>query len=87
MTKHAVRDQIIKLFGDKYDYSVVAEEKHKDGTPHIHAVFHLKEQMKISFKFLDQITGKRGNYQAARDIGKAMLYIIKEDSIIDYFKQ
>lgn len=78
MPMNEVMSRITQLFGDNFDYGVVSEEKHQDGSPHIHTAFHLKQQMKVSHSFLDQITGKRGNYQAARDIGAAMTYVIKD---------
>ena len=59
-TKEELLEEV-KLIGDPAEY-VIAAEKHKDGTPHLHA--YIKWDRKVKFKEL-KFT-KQGNYQPAR---------------------
>ncbi len=84
-------EEIVSMFDPKF--AVVAPELHKDGTPHLHIVIKLKKRRMISFKTLDKITGKRGNYQNARNIDKCLKYVSKdgewhqyEIDLLDYLK-
>ena len=49
-------------------FIVVAEEEHKTGDPHLHAViqFEKRVDMKDCMPMLDALTGKHGNYQNVR---------------------
>ncbi len=67
---------ILKMFSTKF--AVVAGELHKDGTPHLHCVIKLKKRMTVRFEELDKITGKRGNYQNARNINAVLKYCAKD---------
>ncbi len=75
-------DLIIKMFS--VQYAVVAHELHKDGSPHLHCVVKLKSRKKITFLTLDKITGKRGNYQSARNIDKCLKYCAKNGEWVAY---
>jgi len=60
------------------DWAVVAEERHKDDTPHLHCLVVLKKKRNLSnCKLLDSLVGKHGNYQSARDLLKVLSYIAK----------
>ncbi len=60
------------------DWAVVAEEQHKDDTPHLHCLVVLKKLRHFrNCKLLDSITGKHGDYQSARDLVKVLSYIAK----------
>jgi len=76
--KELALECIIQQFGDDLDYAVVAEEDHKDGTPHLHAILALKEKLRIrSSTWFDFITGKHGNYQTQRSPVANMQYVVK----------
>ncbi len=68
-------DKIVSMFSPKF--AVVAHELHKDGSPHLHMVIKLSKIKMISFTTLDNITGKRGNYQNARNMNACIKYTTK----------
>lgn len=84
IVKEKFNDLFKKVVKVDLDFLVVAQEKHKDGTDHLHVAFKTKKKIKLSFKKLDEITGKRGNYQTARDICKVLTYITKENAFSIY---
>lgn len=66
------------------DYYKVCEEKHKDGTPHLHAVVRFKNKYSKAyvlkyFKELYPDDYKRIDVQAVRSIKKSLEYLSKED--------
>ncbi len=77
-----VLEKIIAMWNVKF--AVVAGELHKDGSPHLHCVIKLKRRMRIKFTDLDKITGKRGNYQNARNIDKCLKYISKDGEWVSH---
>jgi len=64
------------------EWAIVAEEKHQDGGEHLHAVIAMKKKVRLNgkpgLKLLDKITGKHGNYQAARNLKNTVLYVTKD---------
>ncbi len=87
-TKEDVLAKVQATWGDDLDWSVVAEEKHQDGTPHLHAVIAFCKKMyfkgKKGLELLDSITGKHGNYQSARSLKKTVTYVVKDDHYISF---
>lgn len=77
-TKEDVVKGIKQVFGDNLDRWVVSKEKHEDGTDHYHCYIGLHNKVKVSHKKLDEITGKRGNYQTSRNVENVVGYIIKD---------
>lgn len=81
-TKEALLTRIQEDFDQNLDWAIVAEEVHKDGSPHLHAVIalHKKTYFKgnAGIKRLDSLTGKHGNYQAARKLGNTVQYVTKD---------
>jgi len=65
---------------------VVAEEEHKSGEPHLHAIisFATKNDMKDCAAQLDALTGKHGNYQGARSLVKTLRYVCKDGNYISH---
>ena len=61
-------------------FIVVAEEEHKTGDPHLHAViqFEKRVDMKDCMPMLDALTGKHGNYQNVRSAKRVLKYVCKE---------
>lgn len=79
LTKEQLLANAKKVFAANLEFITIALENHEDGTPHLHAFIHLKDAKNYSFKVLDTLTGKRGNYQPARVVSDVLKYITKED--------
>ncbi len=69
----------------KAKWIIVAEEKHKDGTPHLHVAFWLSSTVRSSRSDQwDFIAGKHGNYQVMRDPYRVVKYVTKENNFMCY---
>jgi len=81
-----VCDTIVELWRDSISFVVVAEELHKDGDRHLHAIIQFKKRMdlKNANPTLDAITGKHGNYQAAKSAKKVLRYVCKDGHYVTY---
>lgn len=79
-------DIILKKINEMYKHQVekmvVAQEKHKDDTLHLHVVIAFKNKVTSTEKKLDNITGKRGNYQSCRSLWKTFKYVIKDKNYV-----
>lgn len=66
---------------DNVKWCVVAEEKHADGSPHLHVALMLHSRIRVQGRhassFFDFITGKHGNYQVMKDPYRWLRYVIK----------
>lgn len=86
MDKDTVLETIQKVFAlYSIEWAVVGHELHKDGASHLHAC--IKLNIKINwrgFKILDSITGKHGNYQAAKALKKCLGYCVKDNDFVSY---
>lgn len=59
---------------------VVAQEQHKDGTPHLHIAIWLSGKLNLkSPRSLDAITGKHGHYRGIKYPTRCLKYCLKED--------
>ena len=67
-------------------FIVVAEEEHKTGDPHLHAViqFEKRVDMKDCMPMLDALTGKHGNYQNVRSAKRVLKYVCKGGNFISH---
>ena len=67
-------------------FIVVAEEEHKTGDPHLHAViqFEKRVDMKDCMPMLDALTGKHGNYQNVRSAKRVLKYVCKGSNFISH---
>jgi len=81
-----VLDTIHTLWNDDVNFIVVAEELHKDGERHLHAIVQFKKRMDIkdANPILDAITGKHGNYQTAKSAKKVLRYVCKDGHYVTY---
>lgn len=62
------------------DGYALAQEKHKDGTPHLHMLLSFKRKVNVTnCEFFNVLTGTHGNYQPTRDIPSALKYVMKYD--------
>lgn len=81
--KEVAVERIEQKFGDSLKGYVVAEEKHKDGSPHLHIFLQFTE--KKNFKTcscFDFITEQHGEYETARSLSGAVNYCIKEGNYL-----
>ncbi|KPA15700.1 hypothetical protein MHK_004093, partial [Candidatus Magnetomorum sp. HK-1] len=75
------RDDLLRF---EPDYYKVCEEKHKDGTPHLHAVVRFKNKYSKAFvlrhfKEIYPDDYKRIDVKPVRSIKKSIQYLSKED--------
>lgn len=68
------------------DWAVVAQEKHKDGTNHLHGIFYFQQKadIKDANKLVDQICNKHGNYQGAKSPKRVLRYVCKDNNYVTY---
>jgi len=60
--------------------AVVAQEKHADGTPHIHVGLWLKSKLVVTRPdYFDCLGGKHGDYETMRSTQGTWEYLRKED--------
>lgn len=81
-----VLNKIVETFGmDNVSYVCVSEEEHEDGSPHLHAVVCLKKPCDVrNVKTLDDIGGKHGNYQSARNVKDVYTYVRKGGKFVEH---
>lgn len=60
---------------------VIAEEKHADGTPHLHAFLKLNKKKRVKSDTFD-LEDFHGNYQVARSWQAVKAYVTKEENYI-----
>lgn len=66
------------LLGSKYKSSIVAQEQHKDGTPHLHLYVEALKRLDVRDSgWFDVVGGKHGNYQVVRDAEAVKRYVTK----------
>ncbi len=73
-------DRILgKNFGSEVKECVVASEKHKDGTPHLHCYLVFKSRLRAVVRpdFFDFVGGKHGNYQKMKKPIACLRYVVK----------
>lgn len=84
LTKEEGLSLLLRTFDEQYHVLtlIVAEEKHKDGETHLHALMCLQDKLRTrDAKFAD-IAGFHGNYQTARSVKNTAEYIKKDGNFI-----
>jgi len=78
VSKEVALQRILSVWTERLEWAIVAEESHKDGTPHLHCIlsFHTKSNFK-SADFADFVGEKHGNYQSVKSLKKCMAYVKK----------
>lgn len=81
--KNTFRDSLLQFQPSFYK---VVEEKHKDGTPHLHAIVKFTNKYSVShvlkkFKEIYPNDYKRIDVEPVRSISKALEYLSKEDQM------
>jgi hypothetical protein len=92
VSKHQCLAAIKKYFGDKFEWAVVAQELHKDGTPHLHVALQLHKKPDIrNCNALDLIirdphpedtdekTRFHPNFEKTKDVTAWLTYVVKAD--------
>jgi len=83
ISKEEARDLLIAK-GKPIKGGCVAQELHKDGTPHLHVYLQLEKQFSCkSWSFWD-LNGKHGDYDKARNPAKALEYVRKDNNYIEW---
>jgi len=84
--RDAVLSRVTELFGDDLVFAVVASEVHKDGEPHLHCIcgFKSRKDLRNANDVLDPLTGKHGNYQAAKSAKKVLRYVCKDGNYVSW---
>lgn len=86
ITKEDLMAKLVSLWEAKLSWAVVAEESHKSGEPHVHAIAQFTERidLKNANPVLDALTGKHGNYQAVKSAKKVLRYVCKDGQYITH---
>lgn len=78
-SKERAMENLKKLHPD-LEWAIIAQEAHKDGTPHLHVVFRMVKKINIrQLDHFDAVAGKHGNYQGARNLKQVLKYVRKSD--------
>lgn len=65
------------------EWTIVSEEKHESGDPHLHAVVKFKEALRTRDTALfDFICQKHGNYQGCRSVKESVKYVTKKGDYV-----
>ena len=83
-TKETAMSNIKEKWGNQLDSTVVCEEAHKNGNPHIHVTLSFGEQKRLKFEQFDFICMKRGKYEVTRNPIGAIKYLIKEGNYLQF---
>lgn len=79
--KEIVYEKLHELFHLKEEEKLlVAEEKHANGNPHIHAYIGLQDAFRTRCGRFADIEGYHGNYQGCRSAKNVLKYCTKEDN-------
>lgn len=64
-------------------FAIIAEEKHKDGTPHLHILLSFKNKFITRDRHVfDFIAMKHGSYETVRSLKDAINYVMKEGNYL-----
>ncbi len=65
--------------------AMVCREDHADGSKHLHVLFWAKASIDLrTYRSLDAILGKHGNYQVMKDPVASVRYCMKEDDFVSF---
>ncbi len=77
-TKEVALQRILHKFTDSVKWCVISEEKHADGSPHLHVALWLKKKLDIrSSAYWDFVGAKHGNYKVMLKPVQCVAYVIK----------
>lgn len=79
LQKELVLTKVVALFKQNLVFAIVAQENHQSGDKHLHIVVSLSKRIDWkSMKKMDDLTGKRGNYQTCRSLIATVKYVVKD---------
>lgn len=68
---------------DELSFAIVAEEKHEDGSPHLHILLSFKEKFITRDRHVfDFIASKHGSYETVRSLKDAIRYVKKDGNFL-----
>lgn len=84
------KEVALKLLDAKYELQeyVICQEKHKDGSPHLHAFLKLKTKRRFNprmFDLNDLGENYHGEYQPAKSFKAVVGYVIKDKNYVSNF--
>lgn len=81
--KEVAVERLKQKFGDELKGYVVSEEKHKDGTNHLHAfvLFKKRKQFTKSDCF-DFVAGQHGSYEVTKSVRDWVTYVTKDGAYV-----
>ncbi len=84
--KETAMDRIKTSWGDELEWAIVCEEKHKDGSPHIHCLLAHKLRFRTRLQtYFNCIGGKQCNVEGVtRTLAKVVTYVTKAGDYIEY---
>lgn len=68
-------------------WAVVSQEKHKDGSPHLHAIVRWEERIDIkdANPILDGLCGQHGDYKpVGKGVNKTIAYVVKDGDYVTH---
>jgi len=74
----------LKLIKHEWSYAIICDEKHADGTPHLHAFLRFKKKVDIRKETYFDFSGFHPNIQAAKNSNASINYIKKDGSFIEF---
>lgn len=77
------KEAALKEFDSRFRIKeyIIAEEKHQDGSPHLHCYLKLRDRTRFR-KDLFDLEGYHGNYQIARSFKCVVKYVTKEHNYL-----
>lgn len=78
-----LKEEALKILDSKFRIKeyVICEEKHEDGSPHLHAFIKLMDRVYFKADRFD-LEGYHGNYQVAKSFKAVIKYVTKDDNYI-----
>lgn len=68
---------------DELSFAIIAEEKHEDGSPHLHILLSFKEKFITRDRHVfDFIARKHGSYETVRSLKDAIRYVKKDGNFL-----
>lgn len=82
-TKEVACERLESKWKDDMKGYVVCEEKHEDGSPHLHVFLQFKEKKNVCKQDeFDFIGGKHGDYQVAKSVSGSIKYVTKDGNYV-----
>lgn len=82
LTKELMMNYLASL-KHECSYIIVCEEKHEDGSPHLHAVLKFKKKVDIRSESFFDINGFHPNIQTTKNINASIQYCKKEKCYLE----